>query len=354
MERRGPSSSSRSDSISPSSDRGRTLKSTRTKQLLSHKPGRSKLPHDAPMGRGHIYYALDCEMVGVGPDGAESALARVVIVNWDREVVLDTFVKPSVPVTDYRTFVSGVRREDLESEWAMSLEDCRAEVSSILKGKILIGHGLQNDLDAIGITHPWSDTRDTTTFAPFMRSCVVEDVCVLRPRKLRDLAFEELGQQIQVNCEAHCPIEDATAALDLYKSARMEWEKVIMEQVNAARESEPKVRPPRRRQRRSAQARNNRRRDAYRNPGPISPPRSGPNRGMQHYQPSMDASAYNQFDAGSALLFHQPVMQTQQYNCGSSWNSGWNGPHGALPQGMNTWDQKVHPLNSTHAIMHGR
>jgi len=331
-------SSPQRSNVSPLSDRGRTLRSTKTKQLLSRKPGRSKLPHDAPMGKGHIYFSLDCEMVGVGPKGAESALARVVVVNWDREVVLDTFVKPTVPVTDYRTFVSGVRREDLESDWAMPLEDCRAEVSSVLRGKILIGHGLQNDLDAIGMTHPWCDTRDTTTYAPFMRTCIVDDKRVLRPRKLRELAYEELSTQIQADSESHCPIEDATAALDLYKSARMEWEKVIMDQVNAARESEAPAQPkkPRQKPRRVAQPRNNRRKAAHQNPGPISPPRSYSRQAVHLNRSNMGSSPYSQYDAGSALLFHQPVMQQQmqqhhQYGSGDMWSSGWHSSYGVAP-----------------------
>ena len=54
------------------------------------------------------YIAIDCEMVGVGPGGIRSALARVSIVNFHGHVILDTFVKPIEAVTDYRTSVSGI------------------------------------------------------------------------------------------------------------------------------------------------------------------------------------------------------------------------------------------------------
>jgi RNA exonuclease 4 len=47
-------------------------------------------------------------MVGVGPDGVESALARVSIVNFFGHPVLDKFVKTKERVTDYRTEVSGI------------------------------------------------------------------------------------------------------------------------------------------------------------------------------------------------------------------------------------------------------
>jgi len=33
------------------------------------------------------YLALDCEMVGVGPDGKKSSVARVTIVDWDGRIV---------------------------------------------------------------------------------------------------------------------------------------------------------------------------------------------------------------------------------------------------------------------------
>lgn len=54
-------------------------------------------------------------MVGVGPEGIESTLARVSIVNYHGAVMLDKFVRPREKVTDYRTWVSGVREEDLRN-----------------------------------------------------------------------------------------------------------------------------------------------------------------------------------------------------------------------------------------------
>lgn len=58
--------------------------------------------------------ALDCEMVGVGPAGEDSAAARVSIVNQFGKCVYDKYVKPTQPVTDYRTAVSGIRPENLK------------------------------------------------------------------------------------------------------------------------------------------------------------------------------------------------------------------------------------------------
>ena len=52
-------------------------------------------------------------MVGVGPNGSESSLARVSLVNYHGAVILDEFVRQRERVTDYRTFVSGVRETDM-------------------------------------------------------------------------------------------------------------------------------------------------------------------------------------------------------------------------------------------------
>lgn len=113
--------------------------------------------------------AIDCEMVGVGPEGSESTLARVSIVNYHGALVLDRFVRPREKVTDYRTWVSGVREEDLrngESEWhypfpvlmvvgtAPSFVDVQKEVAALIKDRILIGHAISNDTDASHFPHP--------------------------------------------------------------------------------------------------------------------------------------------------------------------------------------------------------
>ena len=183
-----------------------------------------------------MYFALDCEMVGVGTDGSESAVARVAVINWDGKVVLDRYVRPDRPVTDYRTHVSGVRAADVESKGALSLEVCRKEVGNMLKGKILIGHALENDLRLLGLSHPCTDVRDSATYEPFMRPCSVDGEAALRPRKLRELAWEQLGLQIQDTSGGagmgHSPMEDATAALGLYKAVRMEWESSMQRKVN--------------------------------------------------------------------------------------------------------------------------
>lgn len=172
-------------------------------------------------------------MVGVGVDGSRSTLARVTIVNWDNEIVLDQFVRPSEPVTDYRTFVSGITAADLQEDnddntnnKCVTLEQCRATVLSLICDKTLVGHALKNDLAVLKIQHPWQCTRDTAKYEPFMKQRF--DDGILWPRKLKDLVWEHLqNKEIQRVGHPHSAWEDAVAAFDLYKSARVKWEKVM-------------------------------------------------------------------------------------------------------------------------------
>lgn len=172
----------------------------------------------------HRFVAIDCEMVGVGPGGQRSVLARVSVVDFNGTSLLDTFVKVQEKVTDYRTFVSGVRAEDLISPDAMDLEECRRYVQKLIANKVLVGHALQNDLEVLRITHPWYNIRDTSTYYSFMR---VDHHGMWSPRRLRDLARQHLGILIQQAGEEHDSLEDACAAMALYKLVQNEWDSMI-------------------------------------------------------------------------------------------------------------------------------
>ena len=148
------------------------------------------------------YVALDCEMVGIGPDGKKSALARVSIVDCEGTVLLDTFVRVPERVTDFRTKLSGVCAKDIavKNENAMNHDEVRFAEGNILQNKILVGHALKNDLSVLLLSHPRKDIRDTTRYKPFMRPSGAGGgkMC---PRKLRDLVLENLGRHIQIEGE---------------------------------------------------------------------------------------------------------------------------------------------------------
>jgi RNA exonuclease 4 len=190
------------------------------KQATSSNSG--KKHHDAPITKRDLYFCLRCATVGIGPGGLDSAVGRVTLVNWENQVIIDTFVKVPVHVTDYRTAETGITAQELCSDKARKLEDVRVKVSAMLKGRILIGHGLEVDLSALGLVHPWCDVRDTAVYAPYMKEVIDPLTVMLLPRDLQGLAADVLDRDISDS--AGGPSVDAICCLDLYKAARGAWE----------------------------------------------------------------------------------------------------------------------------------
>lgn len=73
-----------------------------------------------------LVVALDCEMVGTGPGGRCSELARCSIVDYHGNVLYDKFIKPCQPVTDFRTRWSGIQKRHLRN--ATPFAQAREEV----------------------------------------------------------------------------------------------------------------------------------------------------------------------------------------------------------------------------------
>ncbi|KAL2817385.1 RNA exonuclease 4 [Aspergillus granulosus] len=162
------------------------------------------------------YVAIDCEMVGIGPNpDNDSALARVSIVDYNGDQVYDSYVRPKEMVTDWRTHVSGIAPKHMID--ARSLEQVQKEVAEILDGRILVGHALRNDLDALLLSHPKRDIRDTSKHPPYRKFAGGGS-----PR-LKILASELLGLQIQDG--AHSSVEDARATMMLYRKDKDEFER---------------------------------------------------------------------------------------------------------------------------------
>ncbi|XP_041347557.1 RNA exonuclease 4-like isoform X2 [Gigantopelta aegis] len=161
--------------------------------------------------------AMDCEMVGVGEKGRESVLARVSIVNQYGNCVYDRYVKPQETVVDYRTFVSGVTRQHLIN--AEEFRDVQKDVCDILKGRILVGHALSNDLKVLFLDHPRKTVRDTSSYKPFRQ------LFNGRTPSLKKLTEKLLAVTVQEG--QHDSVQDAQAAMKLYTIYRKRWEKDI-------------------------------------------------------------------------------------------------------------------------------
>ncbi|XP_074645528.1 uncharacterized protein LOC141901881 [Tubulanus polymorphus] len=161
--------------------------------------------------------AIDCEMVGVGEKGRESNLARVSIVNQYGQCIYDTFVKSIENVTDYRTWVSGVRAQDLKD--APSFQTVQKNVHSLLKGRIVVGHAIHNDFKVLYYDHPRKMIRDTSTYKPFSK------LNGGRTPSLKTLSQKLLGVEVQGG--EHSSVTDAQATMRLYTMYRKQWEKDI-------------------------------------------------------------------------------------------------------------------------------
>ncbi|ODV83583.1 hypothetical protein CANARDRAFT_29812 [[Candida] arabinofermentans NRRL YB-2248] len=164
-----------------------------------------------------LYLAIDCEFVGVGPEGSVSELARVSIVNFYGNTIYDTFVKPIERVTDWRTWVSGVSPKDMQN--AITFKEAQWAVSKLIQGRILVGHAIEHDMDAMMLSHPRTMIRDTAKHPPFRKKYAMG-----KTPSLKKLAKEILGFDIQSG--EHSSVEDARATMMIYKSDKKEFERL--------------------------------------------------------------------------------------------------------------------------------
>jgi RNA exonuclease 4 len=153
------------------------------------------------------YVAIDCEMVGVGDGGYESALARLSFVDYHGNQVYDSYVRPCERVVDWRTPISGISPKHMKL--ARDFDEVQREAAEILQGRILVGHDVRHDLNALQLSHPASKIRDTSSYSGFRKYGNG------RKPALRRLAQEILEVEIQAG--AHSSIEDARVAMLLFR-----------------------------------------------------------------------------------------------------------------------------------------
>ncbi|XP_021536206.1 apoptosis-enhancing nuclease [Neomonachus schauinslandi] len=163
--------------------------------------------------------AIDCEMVGTGPRGRVSELARCSVVSYHGDVLYDKYIRPEMPIVDYRTRWSGVTRQHMRK--AIPFQVAQKEILKLLKGKVVVGHALHNDFQALKYVHPRSQTRDTT----YVPSLLHQPGLHTRTRvSLKDLALQLLHKKIQAGQHGHSSVEDAVTAMELYRLVEAQWE----------------------------------------------------------------------------------------------------------------------------------
>ena len=152
-------------------------------------------------------YALDCEMVLTVDD--VYSLARISVLDWSGTTVLDSFVKPLLPIKNYFTQFSGITPA-LLSDVVTTLSDIQSQLLTLLTpSTVLLGHSLESDLNAMKLTHPF--VVDTALIYPHPRGPPLRS-------SLKFLTQKYLRREIQVGGErGHNSVEDALAVLDLVK-----------------------------------------------------------------------------------------------------------------------------------------
>jgi len=170
--------------------------------------------------------AMDAEFVAVGDEDyvmnesgskvtireTRHAVARISVVDCPTgKVVLDDYVLPKEPVTDYLTRFSGVERHDLDP--ALSPHHLITPRSAYLKirylveqGVFFIGHGLKNDFWTMNLFV--SDAQIIDTVEIYHKPCQR----YISLRFLTNMVFKHDMQE-----EVHDSVEDAKAAYELYK-----------------------------------------------------------------------------------------------------------------------------------------
>lgn len=159
-------------------------------------------------------YSIDCEMVLTTDD--QYSLARISVLDWHGNTVMDKYVLPSQPIKDYFTQFSGITPSHL-ADVTTTLEDIQNELLALLTPTtILLGHSLNSDLAALKMTHPF--IVDTSIIYPHPRGLPLRS-------SLKFLAQKYLRREIQVentrssteDQKGHDSVEDARAVLDLVK-----------------------------------------------------------------------------------------------------------------------------------------
>eukprot|EP00922_Rhytidocystis_sp_ex-Travisia-forbesii_P043317 GHVS01064639.1.p1 GENE.GHVS01064639.1~~GHVS01064639.1.p1 ORF type:complete len:428 (+),score=71.11 GHVS01064639.1:54-1286(+) len=202
--------------------------------------------------------AVDCEMVGCGPNGEINGLGRISIIDVDGGIIMDEFVKPMEPITDYRSHITGLYPHHLAQ--AMPYLLIREKAVSILKDRIVVGHAVHNDFAVLCFHPPQELVRDTSFYKPLRyakanslafaayagssgrhpsRTAVINRFGSSRQNNrgggatsgclltgitpgLRKLVKHWFNEDVQGG--AHDSVEDARMAMRLYLLVRQDWE----------------------------------------------------------------------------------------------------------------------------------
>ncbi|KZT75107.1 hypothetical protein DAEQUDRAFT_748210 [Daedalea quercina L-15889] len=176
-----------------------------------------------PMPAPEMILGISCTCVGCGPGGGTPMIARVAIVNYQAQTVYDTYVQPTIEVSDYRTGTTGIEPGHLDpSHGAETFSEVQDEVKRIIKGKVIVGHSLWLDLSVLGLPHPAVNTRDVALYQPFKNALRGSTNQVIGLQTLMWHLMRRRVQDGKVDA-----LENARAVMDLYRSHGPDWEGAV-------------------------------------------------------------------------------------------------------------------------------
>ncbi|XP_068476768.1 uncharacterized protein [Phaseolus vulgaris] len=173
--------------------------------------------------RGPQVVALACKMVGGGSDGSLDLCGRVCLTDEHENIIFHSYVKPPIPVTNYRYETTGIRPEYLRD--AMPMRQVQRRIQDFLcngepmwtirarggRARILVGHGLDHDLESLQIEYRTEKIRDTAKYPPLMKTSKLSN-------SLKYLTQTYLGYDIQAGIQD--PYDDCVATMRLYMRMR--------------------------------------------------------------------------------------------------------------------------------------